>query len=376
MNGTHDQPHHVFKYLLKRRELNELYVSIVLRTLAFSMIGIFVPLFLFKELNYSLSSIILFYLVYAISFLAFTPLGVFLINKIGFKHSMLVSSPLYVGYFACLYLLKENPLLFFVVPFIYGFGEGIFWIAFHTDFSMYSDKKKRGDQISKFYSFSLLSGLVGPMIGGFILTYSSFNVLFFIVSILLLGSTIPLLFSKDVKKNYVFSWNVLKEGSIKDLISYSAVGARGMVSMVFWPIFIFAILKLYVAMGSLFTLLGIFSLFVTYVVGKLTDVFNKRKLVRIFSISHSFIWLTVLFVRTKLELIGVAMLLSLTAIGADLPYTAVMYNKARKNIGYLVFRELGLTIGRIFVLLLVLFTGSLLSSFIYASVASLGFMLL
>jgi MFS transporter, YQGE family, putative transporter len=376
MNGMHEQDNHVLKYLMNKKELNELYVSMVLRTLAFSMIGIFVPLFLFKELSYSLTSIIHFYLVYALSFFIFTPAGVFLIRKIGFKHSMLLSSPLYVCYFALLYFLKDNPYLFFIVPLVYGAGEGIFWLAFHTDFAMFSEKSKRGNQIGKFYSFSLLAGLIGPMVGGVILTFSGFTALFIIVSIFILGSTIPLLFSKDVKRDCKFSWNFLKAGSLRDLISFSAIGGKGIVVMVFWPIFIYSILNLYVAMGSMFTFLGVFSLIVTHVIGKLTDVFNKRKLIKWFSISQSIVWFVKIFVKTKMELIGISMISSLTGIGCDLPYTAITYNKSKKSVEYLVFREFGLTIGRIIVLLLVLASGSLMSSFLYASVASLGYMLL
>ncbi|MBU2639945.1 MAG: MFS transporter, partial [Nanoarchaeota archaeon] len=374
MNGNHEE--HIFKYVLDKKELNELYVSIVLRTLAFSMIGIFVPLFLFKELSYSLNAVICFFIVYALSFMLFTPLGAWLVSKIGFKHTILTSKPIYILFFGLLYLLETNPKLFFIVPAVNGLADGLYWIAFHVDFSMFSQKNKRGSQVGRWYSFSLLAGLVGPMIGGIILTFSGFNILFVIVSILLMGSTVPLFFTKDVIRKYELSWNFLKAGSLRDLVSFTAVGAKGMVGMVFWPIFIFAILKMYVTMGSLFTLLGVISLIVTFMVSKFTDVFNKRKIIKWFSILQGLIWIVKIFVKTKLELVGVAIFSNVTGIGADLPYTALTYNKARGRIDYLVFREFGLTIGRVLVLVLVLLSGSLVSSFLYAALASLGYILL
>lgn len=375
MNGVHEDTH-IVKYLINKKELNELYISTVLRTLAFSMIGIFVPLFLFKELSYTLSEIIYFYLVYSFAFLIFTPVGAKLGNYIGIKHLMLIAMPLYITYFALLYALENNPHWFYYVPTIYGIAEALFWIGFHIDFSTFSESKLRGKQIGKFYSFALLAGLVGPMLGGGILTFSSFNILFFIVVLLLVGSAVPLFFTKDVREDYKLSWKFLKKGSFKDFVSYTGVGAKGIVAGVFFPIFVYSILGLYAVMGSLFTLLGVVNLGVIYIVSKLTDVFSKRKLIRWFAIFNSIIWIVKIFVKTKLELIGVAVLSGSSDLAVNLPYTAIVYDKCNKNVDYLIFREMGLSVGRIIVLLLVLVTGSILSSFLYASIAGLGYMLL
>ncbi|MAG52897.1 MAG: hypothetical protein CMH62_02950 [Nanoarchaeota archaeon] len=375
MNGHHEDTH-LLRYVLNKKELTELYVSAVLRVLAFSMIGIFVPLFLFKELGYSLNFVIYYYLIYSFAFLIFTPIGAKLTNKIGVKHVMLAGMPLYVVYFILLYLLRFNPSLFILVPLIYGAAEGIFWIAFHIDFSLFSEKKKRGKQLGRFYSFALLAGLVGPMIGGVLLTFSGFTVLFIIVSLLILSSAVPLLFTKDIKRNYKISWNFLTAGSFKDLVSYASLGAKIMVSIVFWPIFIFAILQLYVAMGSLFTFLGVIGLIVVNVTGRLSDVFDKRQLIRWFAWPNAFLWILFIFVRTKLELIIVSVFSSISGTGMSVPFNALAYNKSKGKVEYFVFREFGISIGRIIVLLFVLWTGNLASSFLVAALASLGYMLL
>ena len=56
---------HLLKFAVNK-ELNELYISIVLRSLAFSTVLIFIPLYLFKELNFSLNEIIYFYDLYTL----------------------------------------------------------------------------------------------------------------------------------------------------------------------------------------------------------------------------------------------------------------------------------------------------------------------
>ncbi len=375
MNGVHES-RSIVKYLVDKRELNELYISIVLRSLAFSMIGIFVPLFLFRELSYSLTQLCYYYILYSIVFVIFTPMGASLGSRFGIKHIILLSLPFYITYFSLLYFLKIEPIFFFIIPIIYGIADGIFWINFHIDFSTFSQKKERGNQVGRYYRFALLAGLVGPVIGGVVLTFSTFNTLFIIVSLLLMGSAVPLFFTKDIKKDYKFSYNFLKAGSFKDFVSFVAAGGKIITESVFWPIFIFTILGFYAAIGSLFTLLGFISILLTYVIGKLSDIFDKRKMIRWFSVLHSITWFLNVFIKTKLELVAIATVVNISAIGMELPYNALMYNKGGKHVEYFIFRELGLGVGRILVLLLVLATNSLLSSFFYAAVASLGFMLL
>ena len=53
--------HSIIKYLFNR-ELSEMYVSIALKDLSLSMIGIFVPIYLLVDLKYSFSSVMLRYI--------------------------------------------------------------------------------------------------------------------------------------------------------------------------------------------------------------------------------------------------------------------------------------------------------------------------
>jgi len=368
---------HFLKFTIDR-DLSELYISMVIRALAFSMIGIFVPLYLYNELNYGLEDIAKFYLVYAFIFGIFTLPASKLISKIGIKKSMLLSSPIYIVYFILLFLLRENFGLFFLVPLVLGIADALFWIAFHEDFANFSDKKGRGSEVGLFYTFSILSGLAGPLIGGIILTFLNFSVLFIVVAILILLSSVPLFFSRDIKRKSNFDYNFLKHLNFKDMVSFIGAGVRGIVSLVFWPIFIFIILGAYLKVGSLITVVGLVTAIFSFIVGKLSDTtFKKRKLIKIGSIFHSIVWFLKISIITQFQLVGIALLDGISMIIMELPFSAIVYNKAGKIDGsYFVFREISLCIGRVLVLLLVLLTGSLIASFGFAGIASLAYMLL
>ena len=71
---------HLIKYLFNR-ELSEMYVSVAIKNLALSMAGIFVPLYLFIDLNYPLNKVLIFYMVYALVMLFTAPFAAKFISK-------------------------------------------------------------------------------------------------------------------------------------------------------------------------------------------------------------------------------------------------------------------------------------------------------
>ncbi len=367
---------HYLRFLLKR-ELNALYVSVVLRDLAFSMAGIFVPLYLLIELKSSLDSVILFYLIYALSYLFFIIPSSKLVNIFSFKYILLISSPLYIAYFILLDFIPLYSWLFYLVPFLLGVSDSFFWLGFHFEFSGASDYKDRGKEVGNWFNLSLFSGLIGPLIGGGLLLVSGFELLFFIVAALVFGSSVPMFFCKyknkrmKVELNKVFSTKFLRDG-----IAYFGNGGISIVGGVFWPIFVFSFLQGYLELGSLATLVSIFTLFFTILIGKLSDRYSRRFVVKIGSIFNCLAWAMRLFIKNKLQLVGMYLFGSLSYMTAELPFAALMYDKSKNNGEYFIMRGIYFSFGRVAILLLVLWIGSLKSSFFLASLFSLLHMFL
>ncbi len=367
---------HYIRFFL-RRELNALYTSVVLRDLAFSMAGIFVPLYLFIELKYSLNFIILFYLIYSISYMLFIFPSSKLVNVFSFKYVTLISSPLYISYFILLDLIPSYPWLFYLVPFLLGVADSFFWLGFHFEFSGASDYKERGQEVGNWFNLSLFSGLVGPLIGGSLLLASGFDLLFFIVAALIFGSTVPMFFCRyknkrmKVELKEIFSKKFLKDG-----IAYFGNGGTGIVGGVFWPIFTFSFLQSYLKLGSLATIVSLFTLLFTMLVGKLSDRYSRRLIMGIGSIFNCVSWLLRLFISNMLHLVGLYFFGSFSSMTAELPFSALMYDKSKNRGEYFIMRGFYYSLGRIGILLLVLWIGSLKSSFFLAGLFSLLYMFL
>ncbi|MEK6852983.1 MAG: hypothetical protein AABX59_03830, partial [Nanoarchaeota archaeon] len=93
MPGQHVHNFAFLRFTLNR-ELDEFYISIVTRFFALSMIGLFVPLYLYRELGLSLQRIALFYIVFAIFFAFAAVFAGKLVSRIGVTHTILASIPI------------------------------------------------------------------------------------------------------------------------------------------------------------------------------------------------------------------------------------------------------------------------------------------
>ncbi len=369
-------PLYYVRFLLSK-ELNAFYVSIVLRALAFSMVGIFVPLYLYKELGYGLDYIVYFYLIYSVLFGILSFPSAWIVDKLSFRYIVLICSPVYILYFVLLHFLKFNPGLFFIVPVVLGIVDALFWLAFHFEFSGISDHDTRGKEIGNWYHFSLFAGLVGPLMGGSILLFSGFSLLFLLVGILLFGSAIPMFFCNHKNRRYDVDFKkVFKKRYVRDGLAFLGQGGVLVVAVVFWPIFVYGILGGYLKLGSLATIAGIIGILFTFVMSKLSDKYDRRKLIRIGAVFRAVIWWVRIFVQTTFQLVGIYMLAIVASIAANLPFIALTYDKSKNRTEYFIMREVYMSIGRVLILILILITGKLIHGFFFAGLFSLFSMFL
>ena len=115
----------------------------------------------------------------------------------------------------------------------------------------------------------------------------------------------------------------------------------------------------------------------TYIIGRSSDSFNKKTLIRAGSILVALCWFIFLFAKSAVQLFATVIFFGISFTMVDVPFSAMTYNKANKSnvIEYLVFREISLCIGRILLFVTVLLTAKLTSGFIFSGITSLFYML-
>lgn len=341
-------------------DLFEMYFLLAFRALAFSMIGIFLPLFLYVEKGYSLEQVVLFFSLMSVGFLLSAFMALKVVSRFGVKHSIVISYFILISSFIMLFFLDSYRSFYWFIGLFQGLSFGFFWIGFHVDATLHVRKKTLG-KASGLISFSSVMGAVmGPILGAVIINFFSFNILFVVALCLFVVSFIPLLFSKDIYVKTGFDFKGLfKREHYKYILAYFAQGIRYTVAGVFWPIFAYFIVLDYLTLGWLVTIGTLFVGIIGYFIGKFSDEFGKSKMIKIFAPINAVFSSLRIFAWNTLSLFGLGWAESVSAVGIDVPLLAKTYNRAKKEevAGFIFFREFILRLGEIFGLIIGLIIG-------------------
>lgn len=331
-----------------------LYQTIV--ALANGMMGLFLPIFLFQQFNSSIYLVIIFYLIGHFLYSLLVPFGAMMMNKIGLRRTMLIGRAMCIPFYVFLYFLHNDPLLFAVLAnVVLLFFRLFYWVPYHVDFVSFTDGKHRGRQMSYLAVLGYLVGIGGPLLAGILLSQFSFSPLFIIVILINALSLIPLGKLTEAKAKFEFSYKqtfkeLFKKGNRRLNLACFADGAQTMVGVMIWPIFIYQILEHeYMAVGAVTSLIIIGTILFQLVIGKYTDEYPKRKLMRIGSSFYALGWLAKAFVATAFQVFVVGAFHSLMAIILRTPFDALRYEQIGNTGSYVdeytVLREMSINMG-------------------------------
>ncbi|MDF1497869.1 MAG: MFS transporter [Patescibacteria group bacterium] len=348
---------HYLKHSL-RNEISELYTSVAIKNFAFSMIAIFEPVYLYKLYN-SLSIVFLYYLVAYIIYFFAIPLGAKAAAKYGFEHCIFYSIPFAILYFLALSQLPNYGFLIVFAIIFLNIYKALFWPAYHTDFAHYSSKGYKGRELGTLSLISTIVTIIGPVIGGIILSKFGFETLFIVVSLISLISVIPLFITREKFEPHIFSYKqafnrFLKpynQYKRKNSIAYFGYGEE-IISAVAWPIFIFLLIEKFYLIGLLMTVVVLFASISCLYVGKLSDTLEKegrRKLFFSSTIFYAITWFLRPFVVNWLGILLIDFISKGLRPGIYYPLLTFVYTGGGNNRGFLkytVFYEMSLTVGK------------------------------
>lgn len=377
-------PHYFSKH--PSRNLVELYWSVGIMAIANSAITIFEPIFLYT-LGYSVTRIILFYLIVYATCVFILPIFGRLVGRLGCEHSIFISQFFLIAYYLALFGISRFPGLFFVAPFIFAIQKSLYWPAYHADFALFSRDEQRGREIGTVETLNTILYIVGPFIGGAILQWTNFGVLFAVIAVLYILSAIPLLRIREAHEPFTFSYS----GAFKELwdrphrrnfLAYLGFGEELIVLML-WPIFIYIVVKDYLEIGALVAVATLVTGFLVLFIGRAVDKYRKERVLRFGSIMYSIVWL----LRVAASQVWHILLLDTgSRISKEtliVPLVTTTYNNARKMgvLPYMVFYEQSLAVAKAVTAILLLIILQFVSNpwppiFIVAAMFSLFYMFL
>jgi MFS family permease len=345
------------QHFLKHKEMNELYASYGILNFALGLISIFIPIYLY-QLGYSVTTILFFFFLNSVSFVIFSYWGARIVARLGVKHAMLTTIPIFIAFFLGLRFIQDFPILFFILPILRSLKMILYNYSFHLNFIQHSDRKHRGREVSIMQAMEVTAGIISPFLGGVIIKYYSFPVLFIAGSVILLLAMVPLFLTKDTyekitfdKKNLILG--IFKKENLNFIYSFSGYAIESWIGMIIWPIFLFTLFANVASIGAITSITTLLTFVIFYFVGKATDRKDKRKLLRFGTILYFFGWVGRIFVSGFSSMLFIDTYKNLTQHIVMIPWSVCAYDIAAKRnyFKFIIQREIIFNISRALVLL-------------------------
>ncbi|MFA5107249.1 MAG: MFS transporter [Patescibacteria group bacterium] len=342
-----------------------LYSQRLIQNAATSLLGIFLPIFLYEKLNYSLKAVIVFYILEWLAYLLFIQPGARAMSRLGLKRSMMIGIPFLALSYVAYYFVQNGVWTFILIAIgMTTIWRCLYWVPYHTELAEFTSRRNRGRQLSYFNAIADLVGITIPIAAGFIIAKYGYQNLLIIVVILVFLSIFPLIFTRPVREKFSYgyfeTYRLLVTKHRRLLFAYAAEGAENGIGLSIWPLFIYQILNHnYFEIGAVSTLAVLVTIVVQLIMGRFTDAFSKHKLLRWGTVIYAIGWGAKTFVTTGYQIFIASTYHNLASTVMRTPFDALTYEQMADAGHYVdemsVFREMSLNIGRIIVFVLLFF---------------------
>lgn len=319
-------------------ELSELYISQLLRALSGSLVGLFVPIYLYK-IGYSIAAICAMFLVWFIVRPFWAYVSARIIGRYGPKHAIALSVVLQIVYlfFVLTVQTMQWPLWFIAI--IGSFCYGLYMMAFEVDFSKIKHSEHGGKELSYMQMFERIGAIAGPVVGGLVATFIDPRYTIALAIFTLCASLIPIFMSAEpVKQHQVivvkgFPWHRHK----RDMFVSAAFTLENVVSITIWPLF----LGVFVLQQNTYALLGIFAAISTaitfiavFLIGRLIDDNKGRKLLNFGAIANGILHFIRPFVAAPIQALTVSIINDPLTAMYRMPFMKGRFDAADSVPGY------------------------------------------
>ncbi len=319
-------------------ELAEIYTSMSLRSLGFGIIGIFVPIYLFHN-GVDLSSIFWFFMWVFLLRIPIAIMVAYTVGRIGPKHSIALSTLLFILFLGMLLSFKQLQWPLVLLAFAFTVPNGLFFTAYHTDFSKIKDSNHGGKELGWLYIFERVGGTLGPLVGGLLASIVAPELSILLAILVLIGSLVPLFLTNEPvclhqKISFIgFPWR----RHTFDYLSMGALHIDNAASKFVWPLCIAVIVfktDSYAKVGSIVALATAVSLYSAHMFGSFIDKSKGRQLLNYGVVLNALVHLMRPFALSGASSTIVSTLNEPATLSYQMPLMKGYYDAADSEEGY------------------------------------------
>ena len=377
---TKDHQHHIDKVCSMKEDLKGIYMHLVIKSIAISMISIFVPIQLLK-LGFSLSQTFAYLLVQWGCFALLAPLSSMVISRIGIKEVILLRTPILVGALIYLGAMNSNDALraYYMFPAVLlGLSASLYTLSISSLFTQFMHRKSEGSETSKFIALPTLGTVVGPLIGGWVVMIFGFATLYTIVSVVLMSSIIPIAFVKGNLDHPGFRFSAFMQffrTHRKMFLMLNLYGIKGFVFFMVLPIALYLNRDNILALGAIMSVITLFNVLCAFKIGHTVDKYGKRKILKFGALGTAFMLVTLGLLMHSTLLIYLSVVAGMVKILLDVPFESIVYDAAKSSespLEFLAFKEFSFFFGRALLFTgLIIFADKIQYAFYIGSISTL-----
>jgi MFS family permease len=382
--------HIPIKFRWKQSEdsaLMPLFLSGMNRRIAASLLYLFSPIYIYQiaraaglESRLAIIGLAFYYLLFLVIKLFTLIISEDLSQRIGFKHTILLSAIPFFFFLPTIIYARQQPILLLFSSVLWGIHAGLFWWGYHGYFIKVGKKDHFGRSIAAAGLLETVASVLTPISGAIVVNFLGFTALFVLSAAFMLASLF--LLGKDHEKKQrrdVRFREVLRLIRIHKSISLAYIGSsgEGVIYTIIWPLFLFLSFSEVLELGWIVSLASLLAAILALLIGKWVDKQGERRVVSVGIPLMSASWLFRMLPRSISAFVSGDSIRNFGERMVTLPLNALTYKKAleAESAKAILFRETALMIGSFSSLLIfglwVYFGGSLRSSFILAAIFAL-----
>jgi Major Facilitator Superfamily len=326
---------HYWRYV-EFSELAELYASRVLRTMALSLVSVFVAVYLYQN-GYSLTFISGYFAVlYATRGILAVP-SAYVIGRIGPKHATLISNMTYVPAMISLSSLDSNGTTALVFTLVFqAISASLYNIAYLVDFSKVKHHLHAGKEIGYMIALERTAMAISPIVGGFTAYMFGPQATIILAAVLFGLAAWPLLLTAEpIRTHQHVTFKDLKWPKIeRSLIAEGGIGWDFVSSGIIWSLFVSITVfgtgndSIYAKMGIVSAVSVIASVLTSRLYGILIDQKRGNDLLHFGVFGSSILNLTRPLVTTALGVVLTNVTNEATKTAYNMPFTKGVFDLA------------------------------------------------
>lgn len=335
-----------------KRQIYRVFISHTARSLAFSFVGIYIPIYFLTQ-GYDLQEIILYYvLLHGTGLLLALTVIPKLMQKWGLISTFKLNYPFEILHLLSLFILPWLHFSIYWIAPLAGAAVFFYWVPLNILLIKNADFNKMGTDLASFFALPKLFGIIGPLVGAGLVYFVGFWPTFLIAMIGAILSYLPIAAINTEEVRVKFHWREAWQGLRRRKGFFFLESFDNIIeeSEWFWGIYVYLLIGSLAIPGVVGSIAAIGTVLFTLLIGKKVNS-HPRLVVIIASACLMMVSTGQIFAQNTLTAYMITLASSFILTAFLVAYSSIIYRRVKgdEEEEFIILREIPTVLGRMIV---------------------------